>query len=309
MNKSISIIYIALLVSTFLQAQTIEKAEKQYKNIAYTSTINTYNAMGEPQSRTSLLQMANSYRLNGDYENAEYYYESLMGLEPESEDILNYAQVLLSNGKCEKAVVYYQQYEMKTKATKRSFVKSCDELKAFSKKNIEIQALQGANTEYADFSAIPFKGGIVLTSTKKASNICKDSWTGTAYSDLYYADVNENSISEVKPFGPELNMRYHDGTATFNRAGNTMYFSRTNPTGKNTNNQRDLKIFISHYKNGAWSDAVEMPFNSDEFSNCHPTLSTDGKRLILHRIEMADKAEWICGCLVWKMDVGQNRKI
>ncbi len=279
MKKSISTLYIAFLISSFSQAQTIEKAEKQYKNVAYTSTINTYSALGEPQSRTSLLQMANSYRLNGDYENAEYYYESLMGLDPEKEDVLHYAQVLLSNGKCEKAVSFYAQYQAKSKDAKRSFITSCDDLKAFSKKNIDIQELQGANTEFADFSAIPFKGGVVLTSTKKATNVCKDSWTGTAYSDLYYADVNENSINEIKPFGPELNMRYHDGTATFNRAGNVMYFSRTNPTGKNTNNQRDLKIFISHYKNGVWSDAVELPFNSDEFSNCHPTLSNDGKRL------------------------------
>jgi outer membrane protein OmpA-like peptidoglycan-associated protein len=41
-----------------------------------------------------------------------------------------------------------------------------------------------------------------------------------------------------------------------------------------------LKIFkASVSKTGAWSDIVELPFNSDRFNTAHPALSDDGKSL------------------------------
>jgi outer membrane protein OmpA-like peptidoglycan-associated protein/tetratricopeptide (TPR) repeat protein len=276
-------IYISVSFLVFftlkINAQTAQKAEKQYENIAYSSAIASYNKTGEPQTKTALSQVANSFRLNGDYENAEMYFANLMLQSPDKEDIMYYAQTLLSNGKCQDAVTWYQKYQAVANDKNRSFIASCEEIAAFPKKNITIKPLGGANSDKSEFAAIPFKGGVVLTSTQQGKNACKDHWTGEGFTDLYYADLNEGDVSNLKQFGSELNMKYHDGAATFNKAGNIMYFTRTNPTGKSSSNQRDLKIFISHYKNGNWSEAVEMPFNSNEFGTCHPTLSNDGKKL------------------------------
>jgi outer membrane protein OmpA-like peptidoglycan-associated protein/tetratricopeptide (TPR) repeat protein len=275
------IIYLSILAAVQTSdAQTQQKAEKKFESIAFASSINAYQKLGEPETKTALSQMANSFRLNGDYENAEFYYTTLMKKDPDVEDILHYAQVLLSVGNCNEAIVWYQKYQAAAKDDKRSFIQNCDEINHFTNKNIEISPLLALNSENSEFSAIPFKGGIVLTSTQQTQKgVCKDNWTGEGFSDLYYADIKENEVSNMKHFGAELNVKYHDGTATFNRAGNTMYFTRTNPTGKNALNQRELKIFVSHYKNGSWSEAVEMPFNSNEYSSCHPTLSNDGKRI------------------------------
>ena len=262
-----------------MNAQTAQKAEKQYENIAYSTAIDTYNKTGEPQSKTALSQMANSFRLNGDYENAAVYFANLMTQSPDKEDVMSYAQVLLSNGNCTEAIVWYKKYQEMANDKNRSFISSCEDLAAFSKKNVTVKSLGGANSDKSEFAAIPFKGGVVLTSTQKDKGSCKDHWTGEGFADLYYADLNDGDVSNLKQFGPELNMKYHDGAATFNKAGNIMYFTRTNPTGKNSSNQRDLKIFISHLKSGNWTEAVEMPFNSNEFGSCHPTLSNDGKKL------------------------------
>jgi outer membrane protein OmpA-like peptidoglycan-associated protein len=40
-----------------------------------------------------------------------------------------------------------------------------------------------------------------------------------------------------------------------------------------------LKIYRSQKLNGDWTDAAEVPFNSDDFSTGHPALSPDGKLL------------------------------
>jgi outer membrane protein OmpA-like peptidoglycan-associated protein/tetratricopeptide (TPR) repeat protein len=304
MKKSILFIYFIHLVFPFmLNAQTLKKAEKQFTNVAYAASIDTYNQVGEPQTRTALLQMANSYRLNGDYENAEYYYATLMTQSPDNEDVLHYAEVLLSNGKCTEAVKYFQQYQEKTTDKNRSFITSCDDLKAFAKKNIDLSPLNGANSESAEFSAIPYKNGVVFTSNKQGKGVCQDKWTGNGYADMYFAELSGDGVNEAKPFGADLNLRYHDGSATFNKAGNVMYFTRTNPTGKNKNGQRDLKVFISYYKNGIWSEAVEMPFNSDEFTTCHPTLSADGKRLYF----ASNRPNGIGGMDIWSSRLENGR--
>jgi outer membrane protein OmpA-like peptidoglycan-associated protein/tetratricopeptide (TPR) repeat protein len=273
-------IFIISLFATQMYGQKMaEAAEKKYENIAYSKAIEAYGKMGEPESRTAISQMANSFRLNGDYENAEIYFKLLMDKTPDAQDVLHYAEALLSNGNCTEAVIWYEKFQTMSPDKNRSFIKNCDEIKSFSSKKINISPVSGLNSAKSEFSATPFKGGIVLTSTMKDAGTCKDNWTGESFTDLFIADFKDGEAQNIRSFGPEVDLKYHDGTATFNRAGNIMYFTRTNPTGKNALKQRDLKVFISHYKNGVWQEAAEMPFNSEEFATCHPTLSNDGKKL------------------------------
>ena len=71
-----------------------------------------------------------------------------------------------------------------------------------------------------------------------------------------------------------------DGVATFTGDGNKMFFSRNNMEGKNVNDQIDRKIYEADWsEEGTWTNITELPFNSDDYSSCHPTLSADGKRL------------------------------
>jgi outer membrane protein OmpA-like peptidoglycan-associated protein len=61
-----------------------------------------------------------------------------------------------------------------------------------------------------------------------------------------------------------------------------MYFTRNNYGKKlkrDKNGVNNLKIYRSRKVDGAWTEATELPFNSDEFSTGHPALSPDGKQL------------------------------
>ena len=61
-----------------------------------------------------------------------------------------------------------------------------------------------------------------------------------------------------------------------------MYFTRNNYGKKlvrDKNGVNHLKIYMSKKVNGDWIEAVEVPFNSDDYSTGHPALSPDGKQL------------------------------
>ena len=91
------------------------------------------------------------------------------------------------------------------------------------------------------------------------------------------------SINPAQKFGNSLNTRYHEGPATFSRDGSRIYFTRNNYNGgkasKSSEGVNKLKLYTARQQNGAWTNIEELPFNSDEYSVGHPTLSRDGQRL------------------------------
>ena len=62
-----------------------------------------------------------------------------------------------------------------------------------------------------------------------------------------------------------------------------MFFTRNNyykgTLKRDEEGVNNLKIFIAEQKNEKWVIAEEFPFNSDEYSIGHPSLSKDGKTL------------------------------
>lgn len=292
----------ALYMNNF--AQTNVKADKQYNNLAYMSAVETYQKNGEPSDAPSLRQLANSYRLNGDYNAAVTYYQMLMSESPSTDDMLNFAQSLLASGNCEDAVNWFKKYasEAGEKAKQRSFITDCAEISTFAKRNIDIIPLAGINSDALEFSAVPYRNGVVFTSTRGERQTCRDSWTGTGYTDMFFANVKDNEVEEVKDFNETANQRYHDGTPTFNKAGTLMYFTR-NQANTGEDKTRFLKIYASKYRSGAWTEGEELPFNGNNFSTCHPSLSTDGKRLYF----ASDRAGGKGGMDIWYVEL-QNGK-
>lgn len=84
-------------------------------------------------------------------------------------------------------------------------------------------------------------------------------------------------------FSKTLNTKYHEGPATFTRDGSRIYFTRNNyndgRAGKSAEGINKLKLYTARQQNGAWTDIEELPFNSDEYSVGHPTLSRNGQLL------------------------------
>ena len=121
----------------------------------------------------------------------------------------------------------------------------------------------------------------------------RDEYTAPTPNDTrtigYYGGPNLNvgyddhPLSESDRFGRTLNTKYHEGPATFTKDGSRVIFTRNNYTNgqfrESTDGVNKLKLYTAVQVNGIWSQAEELPFNSDEYSTGHPTLSKDDQRL------------------------------
>ena len=121
----------------------------------------------------------------------------------------------------------------------------------------------------------------------------RDDFTASTANDSrtigFYGGTNislgyeEVPISESDRFSQTLNTKYHEGPATFSKDGTRVIFTRNNYSngryGKSSDGINKLKLYTATQTNGFWTEAEELPFNSNEFSTGHPALSKDDKLL------------------------------
>ena len=144
-----------------------------------------------------------------------------------------------------------------------------------------IENIEPLNSGVLDYSAVPYKNGVVFTSTRGLSSpfACKNIFD-SKYSDLYYAERSpEGGYSTPEPLRGRTNSKFHDGVATFNARGTMMLFSRNNTESISDAGDRNMKIYSAELSKGAWGNFKELPFNDEDFMTCHPSLSADGNTL------------------------------
>ena len=264
--------------------KTNNKANKLYNNLGYLSSTDHFLKMEKKKGELSSKekeQLANSYRLNSMTHDAEYWYAQIINDDPSAENIMYYAEMLQSNGKCEDAVRWFQVYTDRSGDKNRSFIEDCNGLQSIDDlQGVTIENMEDINTAALDFSPIPYEDGIVFSSTRQIakSTLNTDKWTKEKFSDLFYAEKKEGNFSNPKPIN-ELNNRFHDGTATFNHPGDYVIFTRNSKKGKSSEGIRELKLFEANLEKGSWTNIKALNLNDNEFATCHPTLSLDGHRL------------------------------
>ncbi len=150
-----------------------------------------------------------------------------------------------------------------------------------SAQGVQLTNLKGVNTERLDFNPVPFGNGIIFTSSKSDRFlVCPPNNPGD-YTDLYYSVKNlDGSYSAPTVLKGGVNGKYNDGVATINPTGDKMIFTRNNTKGKNAMDVIDLKLYSADLTGNEWTNITELPFNSDDFSSCHPALSSDGNMLV-----------------------------
>jgi outer membrane protein OmpA-like peptidoglycan-associated protein len=101
---------------------------------------------------------------------------------------------------------------------------------------------------------------------------------------MYYAQGSiEKGFSSPIGLSGDVNGAYHDGPCTFTSKGDTIYFTRDNYLKKKVKeslkDEVNLKICQAVKKDTTWKDIQDFPFNSNDFSTGHPTVSSDGNIL------------------------------
>lgn len=95
--------------------------------------------------------------------------------------------------------------------------------------------------------------------------------------------ASDGSLSNAKQFAKKINTKFHEATPVFTSDGKTVYFTRNNYTdgkrGRDDKRTTLLKIYQATLDGDDWKEVKELPFNSDQNSTAHPTLSEDNKTM------------------------------
>jgi outer membrane protein OmpA-like peptidoglycan-associated protein len=258
----------------------------------YDKAISSYSKgiNGEVPDKVKI-KLADSYRMNNDYQNAERWYSEVVAIQGVDEvNFLYYAKALMNNGNYKKAGEWFRKYlEIKNNdAVAKTLLVSCDSANRlirdstrYALKLVEIPDVTSA------FGQVNYNDGLVFAADKTTFNSSQklSGWTGRSYLDMYYSKKNDDgSWSLPEPLKGEINGVYHEGPSVFNKEGNKVYFTRSNYKAsnklrKNDKDESNLKIFSAELKDGIWTNLKEMSFNSDLYSCGHPALSPDGNTL------------------------------
>jgi outer membrane protein OmpA-like peptidoglycan-associated protein len=285
-----------LSISTLsAQSGKLDKGKRLMKELNYQGAIELFTAvLAKGDNPEAKINLAECYRKISDSENAEFLYGQVVRL-PEAQPIhyLFYGEMLQRNGKCDLAKEWYAKFNTAVPEDVRGqyMSKACDYEQELKTKGIDIYNVQRAtfNSDLDDFGATMYKDGIVFASERdKGIAIKRDhSWTGKPFLDLYYVPFKNNG-SEVtygrpEKFSDNINSKYHDASVTFDKGQESMLFTRNNYTkGKAAADDEGvmkLKIYSVTKKGKTWTNETALPFNSDEYSCAHPTLTEDGTKL------------------------------
>lgn len=283
------------------KTKLIERADHYFDKMWYSEAAALYEealTKGEKNHSYEIIQKAaDSYYFNTDMEKAYEWYSILYeqyGKEMSADNVFKYAHSLKGTGKYARSKKLMRLYKKKMENGEVSSLEDTRPLPNeilldnilntggdYEVKNLAI------NTEYSDFSPMFLDSSqVVFASAKDSSflNTRKYKWNDQPYLDLYVAKINEESkdLKDAIKFSKKINTKYHEASVTFAPDNETMYFTRNNYGKKlkrDKNGVNHLKIYMSNKVGDEWMEAVEVSFNSDDYSTGHPALSPDGKQL------------------------------
>jgi outer membrane protein OmpA-like peptidoglycan-associated protein/tetratricopeptide (TPR) repeat protein len=107
---------------------------------------------------------------------------------------------------------------------------------------------------------------------------------GTSNQYRGYTSYVEEAATKSLSFSGSLNTKYHEGPMTFSSDGKKVIFTRNNYNNGTYKTSADkvnkLKLYTAEEKkDGEWVNIKEVPFNNNEYSTGHPSLTKDEKLL------------------------------
>ncbi|MCH2084667.1 MAG: OmpA family protein [Saprospiraceae bacterium] len=151
-----------------------------------------------------------------------------------------------------------------------------------AQQDVVVKNAPNINSDGMEFSPVLYQNGVVYVSRHKNGPV--DQKTGETFFELFYAELDPNGFP-LKPqdFSTELNSQVHEGPVSFNRRGDQIFFTRSNTQDGKTRADSDgrigLKIYTAQRGYFDWENIQELPFNDNEYTCMHPSLSPNGKKL------------------------------
>ncbi len=292
----IAVFIFSSLPYTQAQEKELSKADKQFESYAFIDAQKIYLRLaGDGYESPELFQkLGDSYYFNAKYEESAKWYERLVEKYPDEvspEHLFRYAQSLKALQNYSKSDEIMEAFRKAKGGDSRAelFEEEPDYLEdiSYSDSDYEVENLRKTNSRYSDFGPMFYENSLIFSSSRDTGTVDKyiHKWNNEPFLDFYQAAVDKETgdLGPVEKFGDKLNSRFHESTPTFSSDGRTIYFTRNNfAQGVKRSDKRGtirLKTYKAVKQGDSWSDPVELPFNSDEYSVSHPALSPDNKQL------------------------------
>ena len=297
--KLVQYIVFLLALSSLAHSQSIkllhnldpleERGNRSYSNGDYQEAVLFYErAFKKDTSELQIaLKIATSHYHMDEYISAEKWFR--IGLkdnaEITSQNMLDFAQVLMSNKKYKEAeqwLIKYKSNEEEHLIVSKKLA-SIENLHTHFKdsSSIEIAPLS-INTKYAEFSPFYYGLGIVYLSdhhTNDVTNVM--GWSAEEYTTVFYTEELESGrMRDPEIFHRGLNSNYHEGPLVFYDK-NKIIFTRAGIPDKNSA-ESHLELYYAEYdsKKDQWINMRPLRFNDPNYSVGQPAISKDGKTLV-----------------------------
>ncbi len=310
MKNIYTLVLILLCCSFTVQAQSSKqkKADRLYKDFAYLKATEVYKELIEKEYKVTQnnLKLGDAYMMLRSPENAVFYYgDAIEDTSISPEYYYKYAQALRGVKRYEESRQWLKKYLESGRGSQeiQTMIEK-DEYK--SKATYRLQPAE-FNSEVSDFGVFVKDDKIYFVSARAQDTEVKEktySWNGEPFLDIYMLDKTSGNIT---PITGDINTKLHDGPAVVSPDGKTIYFTRNNYLG-NKEGKRDkektnhLKLYTATNEGGRWTRVKELPFNSNDYSVGHPSLSPDGKTLYF----TSDMPGGLGGTDIYKVSIEEN---
>jgi len=295
MKKIYVLILLFGFVSLFAQ-KNLKKANELFKNYSYVDASKAYEECLSTLKRPSIQTLRNtadSYYFISDHTNALRWYQKLYekrGKNLSETYFLRYIQTMKAEKDYDQAYILTKERLDSNRDQKKiaEFLLQQKQLDSLAKaksiysiKNLDI------NSAVSDFGAAFYGDRIVFSSAKNSveSSSKVYNWNKQPFLNLYVAERNptDGSLFNEKFLLPNVKTEYHEATVTFSSDWQTIYFT-TNVVKKNKlvtdkSQINNFQIIKGSVVNEELLKPEKLPFDSNEYSVGHPSLSEDGRWL------------------------------
>jgi peptidoglycan-associated lipoprotein len=277
------LLLVIVLASPVRSLAQMSSGDKAFEVQNYFLAIDSYKKAIKSKEKKALAtyKVAECYRLMNDNKLAESWYARAIkaGYE-EPELYLNYAGVLRGMEKYDDAIEQYNTYLGLNPTDSRAkwLLESCKLAKTWmnTPSRYEVNNMKVFNSRQSDYALALYKNnGVILSSTREEATGKKlYGRIGEDFSDLFESTVDRRGKwGKLQVLQGDVNTAFNEGTATVNKTGTIMYFTRcSSKTG-------ECKIYMSRKAGNNWGKAEVIELFGDTVNVGQPSLSKDQKKL------------------------------
>lgn len=277
-------------ISATAQNKHTKNADKLFDRYEYVQAVQEYLALVNKGDSDSYIckQLGDCYYNMYNTVESEKWYRQAMQSKQDAETYARFAQMLKSNSKYAEANEQMKIFASLIPDDQRAieFTKNPDYLPQLidKEKLFDVNKIS-VNSEKSDFGAV-LNNDVLYFASARNENNKKYGWNNEPFLDIYKSTLNADGTYSVPTPVEELNTKFHEGSVSITKDGNTIYFSSESFKEKLFEKDKGKRLKygqVSLYKavkeNGKWSGLAALPFNSKSYSTGNPSIDKEGKTL------------------------------